>query len=310
MVRLSNAFLAAGQSCVFSLNVTGVSAGNQVNTTGPVTSTEGGVGGTASASLAVVGPPAIVKAFSPTIIQVGGASTLSFSISNPAVNAVALTGVGFTDNLPTGLVISTPNGVAGSCGGGAITAPAGSGTVTLSGASLSAGGSCTFAVSVTGTSPGLKTNSVQVTSANGGVGNTSDASVLVSSADLAVTKTGPATGAPGSNVTYVISVQNNGPGDAVMPQLTDALAPGTTFVAETHPTGWTCVGPAVATNGTLTCSATSLAAGATAAFTLTVHLGVTTASGTSVDNVAVGIGGFVRPGVGQQQIDRADAGGV
>ena len=68
------------------------------------------------------------------------------------------TGVNFTDIFPSGLVVSTPNGLTGGCGGGTITATAGSGSVSLSGATLGAGGSCSFAVNVTGTSTGLKTN--------------------------------------------------------------------------------------------------------------------------------------------------------
>jgi len=58
-------------------------------------------------------------------------STLSFQINNPNTN-VALSGVAFTDNLPAGLVVATPNGLTGTCGSGTITATAGSGSVSLS----------------------------------------------------------------------------------------------------------------------------------------------------------------------------------
>jgi arabinogalactan endo-1,4-beta-galactosidase len=55
-VSLSGATLAAGASCSFAVNVTGTISATQNNTTGAVTSTEAGNGGTASASLIVAGP--------------------------------------------------------------------------------------------------------------------------------------------------------------------------------------------------------------------------------------------------------------
>ena len=84
------------------MNVTGTAAGTQNNTTGNVTSTEGGTGGTASASINVVAPPSIAKAFSATTIPLNGTTSLTFTITNPAANTVAETGVAFTDTLPAG----------------------------------------------------------------------------------------------------------------------------------------------------------------------------------------------------------------
>ena len=112
------------------------------NTTGAVTSTEGGTGGTATASVAVVVPPSISKSFGASRIALNGTTSLSFTISN--VNTVALTGVGFTDTFPGGLVVATPNGLTGSCGGGSITAVSGSNNAGLYGATLPPSSSCTF----------------------------------------------------------------------------------------------------------------------------------------------------------------------
>ena len=52
--------------------MTGTAAGTQNNTTGNVTSTEGGTGGTASASINVVAPPSIAKAFGASSIPLNG----------------------------------------------------------------------------------------------------------------------------------------------------------------------------------------------------------------------------------------------
>jgi uncharacterized repeat protein (TIGR01451 family) len=182
VISLSGATLAAGTSCTFSVNVTGLAAGTQNNTTGNVTSAQGGIGGTASASISVVAPPSISKAFTPAGISPNGISGLSFTITNPAANMVTLTGVVFTDVLPAGITIATPNGLTGSCGG-TTTATAGFGTVTLSGASIAASGSCTLSVNVTGSTAGNFTNITgNVTSTNGGTGNAATATLTVATA--------------------------------------------------------------------------------------------------------------------------------
>ncbi|MGA2813879.1 MAG: hypothetical protein ABSG16_20955, partial [Candidatus Acidiferrum sp.] len=177
-VSLAGATLARSSSCNFSVNVIGVAAGTENNNTSPVTSNEGGSGGTASASIAVVAPPTIAKAFNPTAISPNANSALTFAINSPAANTVPLTGVAFTDMLPAGITVASPNGVTGSCGGGTVTAAAGSGAVSLSGATLAAGGSCAFTVNVTGNAAGNFTNVTgAIASANGGTGNTASATL-------------------------------------------------------------------------------------------------------------------------------------
>ena len=138
--------------------------------------------GTASAQQteSVVTPPSISKAFGAAMIPVNGTTSLSFTITNPTANTVALTGVAFTDNLPAGLVVATPNALSSTCGG-TTTAAAGSGNVSLSGGTAAVNSSCTISVNVTGTTSGVKNNSVTVHSTNGGTGNTSTASITVAS---------------------------------------------------------------------------------------------------------------------------------
>jgi hypothetical protein len=176
---LSGGSVATNSSCTLSLDVKGTTAGPKNNTSGNVTSTNGGAGNTASASVAVVAPPSISKAFAPSPIQVGGSTSLTFTIANPAANTVALTGVGFSDTLPAGLVVANTPNVSNTCGG-TPTATAGTGSVSLSGASIATNSSCTLAVNVTGSTAGLKNNtSGNVSSTNGGNGNTASASITV-----------------------------------------------------------------------------------------------------------------------------------
>ena len=88
-------------------------------------------------AIAIVVPPTIAKAFGGASIALNATTTLTFTLTNPNA-ATALTGVGFTDTLPAGLVVATPNGLTGSCGGGTITAGAGSGSISLASATLAA----------------------------------------------------------------------------------------------------------------------------------------------------------------------------
>jgi uncharacterized repeat protein (TIGR01451 family) len=275
-ISLSGGTLAASGSCTFSVNVTGTAAGQQNNTTSAVTSNEGGTGNTASASIVVVAPPSIAKAFTPTTIGPGGTSALSFTITNPAVNTVALAGVAFTDSLPANITVATPNGLTGSCGGGTIVANAGSGSISLTGGTIAAAGSCTFSVNVTGSIPGTYTNTTgPVSSTNGGTGNTASASLTIAHAVLSITKTHQGDFHRGQDgAQYTITVRN---------AATAGPTTGTVTVVDTLPvmgnphnlvpvslagTGWSC------TLATLTCTRSdALAPGASyPAITFTVNI--------------------------------------
>jgi len=177
-VALVNGGMPASATCRITVNVSGTSGGAKNNTTGAVTSTEGGVGGTASASLAVIAPPAIAKAFGAASIAVNETTTLRLTLTNPNV-ATALTGVGFTDTLPGGLAVATPSGLASTCGG-TLTALAGSGSVTLVNGGLPASGACTITLNVTANTAGAKNNTTNaITSTEGGTGGTASASLTV-----------------------------------------------------------------------------------------------------------------------------------
>lgn len=107
-------------------------------------------------------------------------------------------------------------------------------------------------------------------------------------ADLAVTKTGPATAIPGTTATYVVTVTNNGPLPALQAVVTDTTPAGTTFVSLSQTAGPTfaCTTPAPGSTGTISCALASFANGATASFTVKLHVNATVASGTIVAQTA------------------------
>jgi len=175
--NLSGATLAASASCTVKVNVTSTTSGVKNNSV-QVTSTNGGVGNTSNATLTVtVSPPTIAQAFGAATIALNGATPLTFTLGNS--NAFAsLTGVAFAGILSLGLEVAAPSGLTNTCGGIA-TADAGSYQPTLSGATLAAGASCTVTVNVRALMLSAQDSSVQVSSTNGGIGNTSDVPLTV-----------------------------------------------------------------------------------------------------------------------------------
>jgi hypothetical protein len=109
--------------------------------------------------------PTIAASFTPSTIVTQGTSALNFTLTNPN-SGIALTGAGFTDSLPTGMVVSTPNGLAGSCGGGTIAATAGGSSLALTGATLAPDASCTFSIDVTSFEAGNYVNTTGAVTAN------------------------------------------------------------------------------------------------------------------------------------------------
>jgi uncharacterized repeat protein (TIGR01451 family) len=201
-IALAGGTLTALGSCTVSVDVIGTTGGTKINTSGAVNSNQSGPGGTTAASVTVAAAaaPTISKAFGAATIPVGGTTTLAFTLTNPNPNtSPPLTGVSFADTLPAGLVVATPNGLTGSCGGGTITARAGGNSIVLFGATLAAGASCTFSINVTGTTSGTKDNTtVEATSAQSGPGSNASAHITVAAAPGGTGGTGGTGSAGGS----------------------------------------------------------------------------------------------------------------
>jgi uncharacterized repeat protein (TIGR01451 family) len=68
---------------------------------------------------------------------------------------------------------------------------------------------------------------------------------FTNTADLSITKTGPAEVTVGENITYTITVTNNGPAAASAVQVIDPIPAGTTFVSATPDQGSCVQGPPV-----------------------------------------------------------------
>jgi hypothetical protein len=270
-VALSGGTLAAGASCTISVGITGTTAGVKNNTTGNVTAANGGAGNTASATITVIGPPAITKTFGAAAVALNATTSLNFTLTNPNA-ADALSGVAFTDSLPAGLVVaSTPN-FSSTCGGTA-TATAGSSSISLTAGTLAANGSCTLSVNVQATTGGVKNNSVQVTSTEGGTGNTSNASLTIVGPPV-ITKAFGAPSIPLNGATSLtFTLQNaNSATPLTGVGFTDPLPAGLVIATPSGLTGSCGGGTITATQATnvVSLSGATLAASASCTFSVNV----------------------------------------
>ncbi len=287
-ITFASGAVVPNSSCTITVSVTGSTPGTKNNTTGAVSSTNGGNGNTASAALAVIAPPTISKSFSPATVILGGTSTLTFIISAPAANPAAVTGVGFTDNLPAGVqVAALPNQTALGCGASAAFSPsAGDTTLVFSGGSIASAGTCTLTVDVIGTIVGSHDNTTgPVTSTNGGTGAASNTATLVvtDAADLSVTKTDGKLNVDRSEAgTYTIVVHNAGPSSVTGALVTDNIPASLSGAA------WTCVadpGASCAPSGSGSIHDTvDLPVGANVTYTVTAT--VSAAATTDIVNTA------------------------
>ena len=161
-VTLTGGAIQANGSCTVTVSVTVACAGSYFNSlpTGALQTSNGGNAAPAVATI-LVSPtastsPKLTKYFYPDTIKAGGVTTLTIALNNPSSTVARLT-MPLIDHLPTGVVVS---GTASTTCGGAVIASKGSSTVTLTGGSIPANGSCKVTVPVTAKSNGKYYNSI------------------------------------------------------------------------------------------------------------------------------------------------------
>jgi LPXTG-site transpeptidase (sortase) family protein len=212
-VSLTAGTIAANSSCTVTISVRTDTGGDFENTSDAVSSTNGGTGNTATATLTAIAPPLIEKLFVSNPITAGGTSILTFTLTNPAENTLALAGVAFNDVFPAGILrASVP--LSSQCGG---TVASSLNSVSLSGGTIAVGGSCTVEIEVTAPNAGSFLNTSQaVTSTNGGTGQTASSTLVVNGVGLSLVKstTTPNYKEVGALITYDYQLTNTG--DAIL----------------------------------------------------------------------------------------------
>lgn len=286
---------AAGTSCTIAGNVTSVTTGANVNTTGQVTSTNSGNGAGASATLTVTAPgsPILTKLSSPNPAGVNQPSTLSFTITN---KTTLTNDMGFTDTLPAGVVISTPNGLAGTCAsnaGAALvrTATAGTSIITVTGVDMAVGAvPCTVIVNIQSATPGTYlNNSARISALAGGLTAATLSDAFIVQATTLTKAFAPATIVINTNsiLTFTITNGANAPGQNGL-AFTETLPAGVVLAAV--PSATQCSGTVSGTVGGNTIGFTggALALGQTSC---TISASVTSATAGTYSNLTANVTG-------------------
>ena len=95
-------------------------------------------------------PASLNKSITPSSIISGQTATYSFTVANTTTGATAQSGIGFTDNLPSGLrIAATPNVTITGGSGASVTAAPGGTAISVSGLSLATGATAIISVNVT-----------------------------------------------------------------------------------------------------------------------------------------------------------------
>lgn len=246
---------------------------------------------TLDAKVATLG---LSKRFTPVLLgKMGDVSTLTIEISN-LDGTPTQTGVALTDNLPFGMLVApAPNQGTTTCGPSPVFAPvAGASSITLTGAEIKPGETCTLKVDVTGnavgnlinrippgsitTNPfpgwpsGMTNNAVAQATIQVPAKNSSGNAVAV---DLAVAITNNRNGVcVGSPTTYTVTVTNPGGAPVAGATLVNNPPAGVTYGSWTVAASGGAVAPASSGSGALN-EVVSLPLGGTLVYTITATVG-------------------------------------
>jgi uncharacterized repeat protein (TIGR01451 family) len=228
-VTLTGGSIPANGSCTVTVTVTAPVGGVYFNSlaAGALQTSNGSNAAPAVATLTVniaaSVTPSLSKTFSPATINAGGSSTLTITLNNPNSKVAKLTAP-LTDTLPSGVVVAaiaaennqevrwdeSPQG-SNTCGG-TVTANTGASTVTLTGGSIPANGSCTVTVNVTAKSKGSYTNNLPSGALQTNKGSNAAPAVAILTVNLAAPSLSknftPATINPGGDSTLTITLTN------------------------------------------------------------------------------------------------------
>ncbi len=253
-VSFTGAELPIGpSSCEVRVNVVVPTSGTYVNTIpggtviangGAVTNPQPGP----QATLHVLQPPTIAKAFAQPVVAPSAPNRLTVTISNPNATQ-ALTGVALRDDLPTGLFVAPVPNAATTCAGGTVSAIASATSAQVAGATVPAAGSCTFSFDTVSNIPGLYTNTIPAgaLTSNQGVSNPDPATdeMRVLEPPTVIKAFVPPAIAPNGTSRLIITLGNANASAQMLEQTMDDTLPAGVVVAPTPGIGGSCASGSV-----------------------------------------------------------------
>ncbi len=306
-IAFADGELAAGDTCAISVDVTSAVAGSYSN--GPETVTSSlGASTPVQATLTVdaADAPVFSKAFSPSTIDPGGISRLTFTIDNGA-NAIEAADLAFTDAFPSGLVVAgTPNGST-TCGG--TFAPAASDvSLAFTGGAVAAGDACAISVDVTSAVAGSYPNTSGALTSDLPDAPAATATLRVDEAPLIVSMGfSPSTIAQGGVSRLSYGLRNDAAVGATSISLSDTL-PADVVVADVPDASTTCGGTVAAAAGgnQISYSGGAVAAGDACAISVDVTSAVAGSYPNGPESVTSSLGAST-PVQATLRVDAADA---
>jgi uncharacterized repeat protein (TIGR01451 family) len=231
--------------------------------------------GTAVANFAPAAPASsadlAVIVSGPSSVTAGTNATYTVTIKNNGPSAAS--GAVLTNALPSGASFVSMSQTSGS--DSFTMSQSGGNVIQTANAAIASGSTDVFSLVVTasaGLSPGANFSDSASVSATTSDSNTSNNSATQSGtivgppADLVVSASGPGSASEGDNVTYTMTVTNNGPNDATSAVLTDALGSNLRFVSAT-----TSQGSFSQSGGAVTFSLGTISSGGSATVTVTAQ---------------------------------------
>jgi uncharacterized repeat protein (TIGR01451 family) len=298
-LALTAATVPASGSCDITANVKSALAGTYTNTTGTLTSGNAPTSATAQASLQVLALPVVGKSFATSPLAKDATTQLYITVTNS--NAVAITGVAFTDNYPTTTPDAPDNKLVnadaitsaspGTCTG-TLTAVSGARAFSLVGGTVPAGTTCTYTANVksaTTVSPASYVNSSgPVTTTNAGTGASASATLVVVNGPTVAKGFAPASITVGSTsvLTLTLGTTAGGAGSTAA-TLTDTYPAGLVNASGTPLLSNGCLGTVTAVAGanTLAISGGTIPPNSSCSITVTV---TAAATGSYTNSIAAG----------------------